>query len=78
MSGQTASRRNSRSSKSAGSPAESMHCKLCVRLDGVIASATVQTEVTNDSTGAKFKAFVCERCLTLDRVTRVTCRTFQR
>jgi hypothetical protein len=54
-----------------------MRCTVCFGRDGVITSATIQTQVTNDSTGVKFNAFVCERCLTLDRITRVTCRTFK-
>ena len=54
-----------------------MHCRICFGSDAVTTNATMQALVTNDRTGAKFKAFVCERCWTLDRVTRVTCRTFK-
>lgn len=78
MSGQTASRPNFRSSKSAEPPTGSMHCIFCASLDGKTTTAIVQTEVTNDRTGVRFNAFVCERCLTLGRITRVTCRTFKR
>ena len=54
-----------------------MHCTLCYSLEGVITSAAIQTRVANDKTGTKFDAFVCQRCLKLDRITRVTCRTFK-
>ena len=55
-----------------------MHCEICVGEDGVMTRATTETLVANEKTGVKFFAFVCERCLTLGRITRVTCRTFKK
>ena len=54
-----------------------MHCTHCFTWDGVMTNSAIQTLVTNDKTGAKFDAFVCQRCLTLGRITRATCLTFK-
>lgn len=53
-----------------------MRCNVCFEKDGVEATRVMEAPVVNDVTGANFVAFVCARCLYLDRTTRVTCKTF--
>lgn len=51
-------------------------CRTCWELDGVEAMRVAEELVTNDLTSAQFLAFVCSRCLSLGRISRVTCKTF--
>lgn len=53
-------------------------CNTCLELDGVEVAQVAEELVTNDLTGAQFLAFVCKRCFSLGRTTRVTCKTFSK
>lgn len=51
-------------------------CNTCLDDDGVEATLVAEELVTSDLTSARFLAFVCLRCYSLGRVTRVTCKAF--
>lgn len=51
-------------------------CNTCFDADGVISSEVVHVRVTNPIAGVEFDAWVCERCKTFGRETRVTCRNY--
>ncbi len=53
-----------------------MRCNVCFEKDGVETTGVTETTLVNELTGANFAAFVCVRCLSLARTTRVTCKTF--
>jgi hypothetical protein len=51
-------------------------CKICFDRDDMVSSAVVEHRCTNEYTGKRFSAHVCEQCLDRGCETRVTCRTF--
>jgi hypothetical protein len=53
-----------------------MICKVCLEREGIYSEAVMEHKCTNERTGKRFSAHVCERCLEKGRETRVTCRTF--
>lgn len=53
-------------------------CLTCLNRDGVVSAETTETTIAQPPPRSTFSAVVCKRCLSLDRVTRVTCRTFRR
>ena len=55
-----------------------MGCLTCWESEGVYATAIIETKITNPVTKAVYNGPVCSRCLSLDRITRVTCHTFGR
>jgi hypothetical protein len=55
-----------------------MVCLTCWESDGVHATAITEMEIVNSATKVAYNGLVCSRCLLLDRITRVTCRTFRR
>jgi len=52
-------------------------CNTCFDADGVEITRVTEHLVANDLTGVQFLAFVCSRCFSLGRITRVTCKTFR-
>lgn len=52
-------------------------CSTCLDVDGVETNQVAEQLVTNNLTGAQFLAFVCLRCFSLRRITRVTCKNFR-
>ena len=51
-------------------------CSTCSEIDGVDTTRVAEQLVANDLMGVQFLAFVCSRCFSLGRITRVTCKTF--
>lgn len=54
----------------------SLICKVCFDRDDMLSSVVVEHQCTNERTGKRFAAHVCERCLEAGRESRVTCRAF--
>jgi len=52
-------------------------CLTCLDLDGVVGREIAETTIAQLPPKKTFSAVVCKRCLSLDRITRVTCRTFR-
>jgi len=52
-------------------------CLACLNLDNVVSRETAEATVVQLPPKKPFSAVVCKRCLSLDRITRVTCRTFR-
>jgi len=55
-----------------------MGCLTCCESEGVYATAIIETKITNPVTRAVYSGPVCSRCFSIDRITRVRCRTFRR
>lgn len=51
-------------------------CLACLNLDNVVSRETAETTIAQLPPKSPFSAVVCKRCLSLGRITRVTCRTF--
>ena len=53
-----------------------MICQICESENA--ATNEVIDETIKGSGGAYYNAFVCKRCFSLDRITRVTCRSYSK
>lgn len=52
-------------------------CLACLNLDGTVSTEIAETLIVQPPPRNNFPGSVCKRCLSLNRVTRVTCRTFR-
>jgi hypothetical protein len=55
-----------------------LYCRNCWERDGTLAAEVEQRDVEDLRRGYLKGCLVCTRCLSLDTITRVSCRTFKR
>jgi hypothetical protein len=55
-----------------------LSCLTCLDLDGIVSTEIAEATIAQPPPKSTFSAVVCKRCLSLDRITRVTCHTFRR
>lgn len=54
-----------------------LYCRTCWERDNVLAAEVEQRDVEDPRRGYLKDCLVCIRCLSLDAITRVSCRTFK-